>query len=371
MEPFSGTWTLLVLGNIILGILGNRTDHAACRFYSKVVERLRGTDPPVNHDLQRAVRKAILQATLVAIMERLKALDAKPFPFRPVLRLMSRPNEEVQWLEKARRAVEQELKQFRKATYNPPSSEAEGQIELLLQPQGVTAQERAKELREQLKEEILAELRQRIGEPPEEFVRLIREGWQPEGSNKKVDWFDLVCAFFAEEVKTSERLHRFLTARLLANLLVQDETEESPFPAEQFFAYLEQQGSVFTQRLEEIREQLQERAQENRAEFEELRQHLDTLQVYLVLLPDIQQRQQTLEEFVADIFKEVQWIRRHLSESHTAYLLADKTRKFLRAKRQQAFIGRKDALQRLNRFITEQPSGVAIVYAPRATARRP
>jgi hypothetical protein len=64
----------LVLGNMVAGVIGNRTDALFCQCWQTIYERLRQGSPRDNHDLQRAIRKAILQATLCllsdALMER-------------------------------------------------------------------------------------------------------------------------------------------------------------------------------------------------------------------------------------------------------------------------------------------------------------
>lgn len=62
MDPFS--LVAFALGAAVGGIIGNRADDVFCQVMGTVTERLRRGGPPLNHDLQRAVRKAYLQATL-------------------------------------------------------------------------------------------------------------------------------------------------------------------------------------------------------------------------------------------------------------------------------------------------------------------
>jgi hypothetical protein len=72
MEPFS--LVAFALGAAFGGIIGNRADEVFCQVMSTVTERLWRGEAPVNHDLQRAVRKAYLQATLAVCEACLKAL---------------------------------------------------------------------------------------------------------------------------------------------------------------------------------------------------------------------------------------------------------------------------------------------------------
>jgi len=172
-----------VLGNMVAGVIGNRTDDLFCQCWQTIYERLRQGGPPVNHDLQRAIRKAILQATLCLLSDALMERDVN------VQNLISRlwrrlpfgqpRDEESRWLWRVYNELSAKLGRVSDAEYVPPSPVAENELALLLQPQGVTAEKRAKELQERMTDEWLNELRERFGEPPEVFVKRLREGWQP------------------------------------------------------------------------------------------------------------------------------------------------------------------------------------------------
>lgn len=155
MEPISvGFLTSAVIGSII----GNRSDELFCRVMRVVQHRLRQGGKPVNHDLQKAVRKAYLQATLALLNARLLELGVDPVLLKRDIRRLFRLSEEPKQLLEARRAVLNELKQIPKASYLPPSSEAEQQMELLLQPRGGTAAQRISEFQQRLKEELETKL---------------------------------------------------------------------------------------------------------------------------------------------------------------------------------------------------------------------
>jgi len=221
MEP------LLLLNSLLSaaigGIIGNRTDEIFCRVMQEVVNRLRQGGSPVNHDLQRAVREAYLRATLVVCYALYEERGVLPQVWRRDLRTVLCPPDEIRWLDKVCRWINEELRQLPKATYQPPSTDADHQIELLLQPKGTTAEQRAKELADKLKQSLLEEVR-RFGEPPERFVQMIQQGWtltQPDKTEVRLDWFDLLCAFFVNTLKTNQEVRAIFEGKLLANLAVE------------------------------------------------------------------------------------------------------------------------------------------------------
>jgi len=350
----------LVLGNMVAGVIGNRTDALFCQCWQTIYERLRQGDPPVNHDLQRAIRKAILQATLCllsnALMER--GVNVQNLISRLWLRLpFGQPrDEESRWLWRVYNELSAELGRVSTAEYVPPSSVAENELALLLQPQGVTAEKRAKELQERVTDEWLNELRERFGEPPEVFVKRLREGWQPPEATERFFWFDLVRAFFAHEVKHNQVVANIVMAKLLAGLTV----DEQPL-SEALIAYLEQKFAPILQRLDDIKQQLDELERQQREGFEELKER--QAEIIATLMP-MRETQQVMQALLSEVGKWLRWMAENFGKSHVATYLDDATRQFLREKWQQGFVGRKEAVERLNRFIATNPNGVAIVYAP-------
>jgi len=349
-----------VLGNMVAGVIGNRTDDLFCQCWQTIYERLRQSSPPVNHDLQRAIRKAILQATLCllsdALMER--GVNVQNLISRLWRRLpFGQPrDEESRWLWRVYNELSAELGRVSSAEYVPPSSVAENELALLLQPQGVTAEKRAKELQERVTDEWLNELRERFGEPPEVFVKRLREGWQPPEETERVFWFDLVCAFFAYEIKHNQIVANIVMAKLLAGLTV----DEQPL-SEALTDYLEQKFAPILQRLDDIKQQLDELERQQREGFEELKER--QAEIIATLMP-MRETQQVMQALLSEVVKWLRWMAENFGKSHVATYLDDATRQFLREKWQQGFVGRKEAMERLNRFVATNPNGVAIVYAP-------
>ena len=321
-----------LLGVAVGGIIGNRTDHIFCRVMREVVNRLRQGGSPVNHDLQRAVRGAYLRATRAVCHALYEERGVPPQVWRHDLRTVLRRPDEIRWLDKVCRWINEELRQLPKATYQPPSTDADHQIELLLQPKGTTAEQRAKELADKLKQSLLEEVR-RFGEPPERFVQMIQQGWtltQPDKTEVRLDWFDLLCAFFVNTLKTTSEVRAIFEGNLLANLAV----EGVPIT-------LDQIDQLFSRKVsEEIVQQIQE-SERRLAQ----------------LMAEGFEASRKREEAILD------FLRQTFGSQHLVIALQDRTRAFIDRIGTQAFVPREGALQQLENWLTRE-SGVAILHAP-------
>jgi tetratricopeptide (TPR) repeat protein len=321
-----------LLGVAVGGIIGNRTDHIFCRVMREVVNRLRQGGSPVNHDLQRAVRGAYLRATRAVCHALYEERGVPPQMLRRDLRTVLCPPDEIRWLDKVCRWINEELRQLPKATYQPPSTDADHQIELLLQPKGTTAEQRAKELADKLKQSLLEEVR-RFGEPPERFVQMIQQGWtltQPDKTEVRLDWFDLLCAFFVNTLKTTSEVRAIFEGNLLANLAV----EGVPIT-------LDQIDQLFSRKVsKEIVQQIQE-SERRLAQ----------------LMAEGFEASRKREEAILD------FLRQTFGSQHLVIALQDRTRAFIDRIGTQAFVPREGALQQLENWLTRE-SGVAILHAP-------
>ncbi|GBC91615.1 hypothetical protein HRbin15_00069 [bacterium HR15] len=290
MEPIS----TFIIGTVIGGIVSNRADAMFCQVLQAVRERLKQGGKPVNHDLQKAVRKAYLQATLALIDARLRELDIAPSLLQRDLRHLFRLAEEPRQLLKARGEILRELKRLPSAPYIPPSSEAEQQIELLLQPRDEAAQGRIDEFKKRLKDHLQQELRSKWGvEPSERLIDMLQSGWQEGERSESVtlDWFDLLCAFFAEELKQNKRVAHIFQSQLLANLAV----EGVSIDYGAFTQQLERFAGQAMARLQQIEQTLEQLRQEQAEGFQVLQQRLDEyLPVLIAHTETIQTVLQTL-----------------------------------------------------------------------------
>src|SRR5215211_199462 len=169
------------LATAVAGAIGNGADRGFCEVFRTVVDRLRAGGRPVNHDLQKAVRKAVVQATLAVCQAHLGELNTHTNLLQRAWHAITSPKAERLWLNKARGELRRELRRLPRADYFTLPSQAEQEIELLLRPKGVTANERAAELRVTLQEALFNELRASVGEPPARFTRFVSVGWDEKG----------------------------------------------------------------------------------------------------------------------------------------------------------------------------------------------
>lgn len=249
---------------VLGGILGNRADETFCALCGHLTQRINATDPPANHDLQRAFRRAWLQAGLLLA-------DACREPGSRRL-LGARADA----LEPLRKAYRDELRRVGRDDYLPPASEADSRLALLLQPRGDSAAARVEELRALLEERLFAEVEAILGAPPPGgFAQRAREGWE-EGKGPgagRLTWWDALCAFFAQELKHNQVVANIFQGQILAELQVDGE----PLTFEVFQNQLELHGRAVLARLDSLQEAVTALGYRQAADAEAVKQRLDRL----------------------------------------------------------------------------------------------
>ena len=180
---------------LIGGILGNRVDDFFCKGMAVVRERLIATSgEPSNHDLQRAIRRAYLNATLVAVdhlrEEKYGSWKSIGTPAKKDLKRVAT-------------YLTTQLRELDKIKEIPKDALA-GNTDFLLQPEGKTAQARLPAIIAEMKANVLQEIGSypRTVEPA--LQARIRDGWRY--GDRVMDWYELVAAFFVEELKTNPRI---------------------------------------------------------------------------------------------------------------------------------------------------------------------
>lgn len=333
MEPFFlATVATGFLAEAVKGVIKKRVEKqvedlfcrivgvAVSRFFSRLSQRSKDA-----LNWQNALHQAAIEATLDVVNECLRELPSSSlwerFPFARTF-----PDETRKWLEDVRRQLTDDLRHLREgATLTQISEEAQKRIEAILQPEGVLSSERASEFVENLTNLLLSNLRDRFGEPPEIFVQKVKG--QP-------TWFERFRALFAKKLEQQPELNDFLQTQLLASVKSE----------------LEQLGEKVDEVLEIVRQ-------------------------WSHLLPDIDQRLQGIERLMEEVRKEVGIVRKGVEEilslmrsqfgsEHLVISLRERTEKFIQDLSTRPFIGRKEPLQKLDKFINENSKGVAIVYAP-------
>ncbi|MFL6213271.1 MAG: tetratricopeptide repeat protein [Blastocatellia bacterium] len=233
IEPV--TALMVYVGSAILnGTFGNRADAVVHQQWQAFKENLKNHRPDTNHELQGAVYRAYLLATLqtcAALLEqkgfRVAAwfrLGVLPEKMADALRglLRSQPaggiaQGDQAWLEQVARDQLTKLKRLDDEPTNLPSAQAEpefdallGQLDLLMQP--VEGQARSERLRQALTASIIKDLRTRFDSPPADFIKLM-----------EARWFEFLCAAFQFAIKHNQPIANAFESRLLARLVARDE----------------------------------------------------------------------------------------------------------------------------------------------------
>jgi len=183
---------------MIAGLVGNTTHRiasiVAMESTTKLKSVLSNVEPPSNHDIIKATRKSYLCATLIACNQLVKQryTNWEVFLYSDNLSLVKL----VSYIKSEIRKVNNDEK-FEIQFNDLPL--------LLTQFENKEINNEHKPIIHYFKSSVLKELGSvSIGRIDEELEVLIYHGL----INGQNDWFDIVCAFFAEELKTNTRLYR-------------------------------------------------------------------------------------------------------------------------------------------------------------------
>jgi len=181
-----------LLVDALSGIVGNRADAAVNTAWHAIVEGLKKGGKPVNHDLKRAVVRSFILALNTICDDCINEMKAKKREYA----------EDIHWLEEKRKSLNEELKQTDKAEDFEPSLESFEEIELLVLPDGSIAHDRMNSVKAKL---IDAATRDGV------LTRCYKEKVEKE-------LFELMCAYFAEEIKTNARVRNIFEGQLLSQI---------------------------------------------------------------------------------------------------------------------------------------------------------
>jgi len=212
MEPFISTICMLGVGvvshfikntssdvsNVGLGAVGSMIATRTDTIMKSVSERLQRGGEPLNHDLQKAVRRAYLEATLYL------SDTCKDFVYS---------SKEINILDILCKKLNKDINKLSKAEYIPPNAAALRETELLLHPGDVTPAERLKEFQDKLKKSVVSEIMRWHKD----------EGWKQRFPYKlkemiEARWFDFMSLYFAEILKTDQKVQAIFQSGLLTDV---------------------------------------------------------------------------------------------------------------------------------------------------------
>ena len=334
-----------LLGALIGGILGNRADAIFVQTMRSISACLQRADMLDILLIQRAVRKAYLQATL-AVCE--SCMENTSYIQRYITK-----DENISWLRRVSRTIGRELHQLPEMEYRSPSLVAQEQIHLLLQPVGKTAGERGEEFIAALVDEIMAEVQQRFGLPPACFVEMVKSA--DDSSGEKSVWFSVLCAFFVHELENNPSLNALFQGKLLYQLT------ENIVTIGSLNEELHRYAGVITKRLESIETQINKMAIDQITEFDELKQDL-LFQIlpHLALIPDIVDVQTKIIEHLEILLREQH--RRPLHELFVGSEVAGRVEMLIQ-EYTHLFVGREEEFKKMDRFLDENPFGMLVITA--------
>ncbi len=196
-------------------LLASVSEKKVPEIWKNFTQRLEKGGKPVNHDLQKAVLQAYFEATLFVCKRCMKMLGVSEQLLRKD-EALHRPLGKVAQLDTVRQELYKALDQVSQAEYVPPDSAAQERLELLLQPE--TAREQIEALRAELKQRIIYQVYEWQNPLPDEFIAMIRNGWEENGTH--LDWFDSVCMCFANALKTRKEVEAIFQSELMADITV-------------------------------------------------------------------------------------------------------------------------------------------------------
>jgi len=115
MDPLNTTAFLI---SVTAGVLGNRSDDWLCKSYNVLLKRITNTKEPANQEIQCAVRRAYLKATLLTC----KSLKKNKYVITP------------KYLSDINSYLRQEVKKLDKEKAFVTPSDFDSNFETLLQP---------------------------------------------------------------------------------------------------------------------------------------------------------------------------------------------------------------------------------------------
>jgi hypothetical protein len=196
------------------GIIGNRADAAAGWALKKgwrALQELRTSNPNLNHDLQRSLRKAYLLATQEMVRQSEQRLGGL---------LASDLKQDTQRISKA---IEGELNGLHKAL---PDAEL-GDADLLVLDESIAPRARWDAMRASQRALLVRDVSRWLDQkaPPPIFDELLDGGWHVKlesGESVHRDWHELISIAFVEELKSEPRVRAVFESRILAELKNRD-----------------------------------------------------------------------------------------------------------------------------------------------------
>ncbi len=339
--------------DLISGITGNRADAIFCRSMRHIWQQMKNGDSKTNHDLQKSIRKAQLESIIgiCGVLLNKQGYSSENIVqalWKKAKKTIVQGNSDEIWLTRVSEALTEEIKDFSKLRYEPPSTEADAQIELLLAPQTAGTEKRLSKLKNDLLETTLIEIRLRHPHPPKQFIDAMEKGWKEtnsEGETIEVDWFNGLCNSFAYELKHNQVVANIFQSQLLVNLYIRDDENDqvhSVVSLQDLSQAYEKLSGIFSEKLKSLEKRLTDLQRENKEFFLEIndqrKQEFDKALLFCSMLPDLASQQTALEKLFINEFYEIKHlvINQGKRNEDASLFAGEKTRNFIKSELQIA-----------------------------------
>jgi len=202
---------IFFIQSIIGGVTGNRADDLTTAAYERIAKRFKKSGIPQNHDIERAIRKSYLLAT-IAICSQILKTENKKLSWRAYFS----SNEISKWLNKVIDGFKNELHELYKPNYIIPSRIGEIDSSIFISRKNTNNNETY--LEKALENELMEEIAHKFGKIPEHIVCYFKSEEIESINSEYQTWYELLCAFFSEQLKTDTRLRSIFDAQVLADI---------------------------------------------------------------------------------------------------------------------------------------------------------
>ena len=323
------TIALFFIQSIIGGITGNRADSITTSAYNQIIKRLKKTGIPRNHDVERAIRKSYLLATIMICRITLKE-ERKSLKWHGYFSSSG----SIKWLNKAVENFTDEVRQVDKPNYevSVQSEIADPSIFLDNNKESI----KVDAFRIALETELKQELETKFGEIPAHVLSFLNSRDKKDEDHQ--NWYELLCAFFAEELKENNRLRTIFDAQILSDLRKDGLT----IPMEMVEQSLSQIGEKTLTAIDEVRVGITESSKSIDRIENQLRE------IYTLL------NEKTLHTSR----------RESIAEKYAGYDLNQQQANRVNQLTKEPLIGREKELAKIDHFIESNDAGIVLLTAP-------
>lgn len=228
--------------------------------WSGISSRMRSeynSEKPLNHDLQKAIRKSQIEATISACESCADDLKLQDSTFIEKLKNKWSLNDDEKWLKNVVQALTINLAEIKDKNYVPPTITDDIDVLKIADSRNYPlTDESVQNLVNSIKEQTILEIR--LANPPDfsqkqiasQLENKIYNGWTKkfQGETIQIDWYKLLCDRFSEEYKENARVTNALQKAFFQDIKSDTSKKFADFSENHF----EKLGGQIISKLESI-----------------------------------------------------------------------------------------------------------------------